>query len=148
MVPAVAADVVPLGHNPVIAYMHDGFQKPYPFQPEVVIDVGPVFRQIVTMLDCHASQFYDWLPFVQGRTSEVPQDPELRREWLGRTVAERLRHIAQIYGPLLIQTYGAIRGREIEFAEAFEVCEYGSRLDAQARQRLFPFLPPVTSGIP
>jgi hypothetical protein len=29
----------------------------------------------------------------------------------------------------------------VEYAEAFEVSEYGAPLDAAARARLFPFLP-------
>src|SRR5207302_3512267 len=50
-VPAVVPEVPHLPRDPVIAYLPDDFQKPYPFQPSVVVDVGPVFEQIVAMLD-------------------------------------------------------------------------------------------------
>ncbi|MBI3411026.1 MAG: PIG-L family deacetylase [Planctomycetes bacterium] len=61
-VPAIVPDVPHLAANPVVAYLPDDFTRPYPFEPTVAIDVGPVFDQIVSMLHCHASQFYEWLP--------------------------------------------------------------------------------------
>src|SRR5262249_28005121 len=36
-VPAVAPDTPHLAANPVIAYLPDDFQKPYPFRPSVVV---------------------------------------------------------------------------------------------------------------
>src|SRR2546425_7244320 len=41
-VPPIVPDAPPLSRNPVIAYLPDDFQKPYPFQPGVVVDVGSV----------------------------------------------------------------------------------------------------------
>src|SRR5262249_37669342 len=41
-VPAVAPDMPHLMRDPVIAYLPDDFQRPYPLQPSVVVDVGPV----------------------------------------------------------------------------------------------------------
>ena len=40
-----------------------------------------------------------------------------------------------------MRTYGAERGGRVRLIEAFEVSEYGAPLDADARARLFPFLP-------
>src|SRR5438132_3682319 len=65
-VPAILPDASHLVRDPVIAYLPDEFQKPYPFQPTVVVDVSGVVDQIVAMLHCHQSQFYDWLPFNGG----------------------------------------------------------------------------------
>src|SRR6516225_6163720 len=39
-VPALVPDTPRLAANPVIAYLPDHFQKPYPFQPTVVVNVG------------------------------------------------------------------------------------------------------------
>ena len=49
-VPAVVPGTTHLMKNPVIAYLPDEFQKPYPFTPTVAVDVGPVFDKIVAML--------------------------------------------------------------------------------------------------
>lgn len=139
-VPAVVPSVPHLARDPVIAYMPDEFQKPYPFTPAVAVDVGPVLDRVVAMLDCHVSQFYEWLPYNFGQHAEVPADEAGRRGWLAEKVRTRLRRHADRWRDLLVRTYGPQRGGAIEFAEAFEPCEYGAPLDAAAIRRLFPFV--------
>jgi N-acetylglucosamine malate deacetylase 1 len=145
-VPAVVPGVKHLAKNPVIAYLPDAFQKPYPFTPDVAVDVGPVLDNIVAMLDCHVSQFYEWLPYNFGALDQVPSDAGQRRAWLGEVVRARLRQQADRFRDLLVKQYGDARGRRVEFAEAFEGCEYGSPLDAAARRRLFSFVPHADAG--
>ncbi len=140
-VPAIVPGVPHLSRDPVIAYMPDPFKKPCPFQPDVAIDAGPVLDKIVGMLDCHESQFYEWLPYNRGCSHEVPEDKATRRDWLADKVQTRLRGQADKYRELLVERYGKKRGNEVEVAEAFEGCEYGSPLDEAARQRLFGFIP-------
>ena len=140
-VPAVEPGVPHLARDPVILYLPDTFQKPYPLQPAVAVDVGPVLDQIIAMLDAHVSQFYEWLPANQRIRDQVPAGPAERRAWLGRQVRARLRAQADRFRDLLRATYGPDRGGAVEAAEAFEPCEYGSPLDDAARRRLFPFVP-------
>ncbi len=139
-VPAVVPEVPHLMRDPVICYLPDDFQKPYPLDPAVVVDVGPVFEKIVDMLDCHVSQFYEWLAYNHGYLDKLPADSRGRRALLAEQTRERLRKRADKYRPLLKQLYGPDRGARVELAEAFESCEYGAPLDAAARARLFPFV--------
>ncbi|HXG11076.1 MAG TPA: PIG-L family deacetylase [Gemmataceae bacterium] len=139
-VPAIVPDTPHLPANPVIAYLPDEFQKPYPFQPTVAVDVTSVFDRIVAMLHCHQSQFYEWLPYNGGYEDQVPADETARREWLADSLRPRLRAQADRFRNLLVQCLGAERGRCVEYAEGFEACEYGAPLDEAARQRLFGFL--------
>lgn len=141
-VPAVVPDVPHLAKDPIIAYLPDAFRRPYPFQPDVAVDVGPVLDDIVSMLDRHVSQFYEWLPYNQGILDRVPADAAARKAWLAEQVKDRLRRQAERFRLLLIDQYGPDRGAEVEFAEAFEGCEYGAPLDEAARERLFPFVGP------
>lgn len=138
-VPAIAADTPRLAKDPVIAYLPDRFQKPVPFQPTVAIDVGPVIDQIVDMLASHASQFYEWLPYNMGTIGDVPKEPKARRSWLGEWARDHLRTQAERFRPLLVRQFGKERGAAVEFAEAFEPCEYGAPLDDATARRLFPF---------
>jgi hypothetical protein len=138
-VPAVVPDVPFLKINPVIAFLSDEFQRPYPFQPTVVVDVTPVVEKIIDMQAAHVSQFYEWLPYNQGVLHEVPTDVEQRREWLATQARERLNQVANRFREELIATYGPERGAKIEFAEAFEGCEYGSPLTKDNAKKLFPF---------
>ncbi len=125
-VPAVADDVPALPRDPVILYMEDGFQRPYPFSPAIAVDVGPVFEQVLAMLACHVSQFFDWLPYNRGESGTVPADPKLRLEWLRRWYGEQIRPVAERYRGLLAARYGRMRAERIEFCEAYEPCEYGA----------------------
>ncbi|MBY0526409.1 MAG: PIG-L family deacetylase [Gemmataceae bacterium] len=138
-VPAVVPEAPHLMRDPVIAYLPDDFQKPYPFSPSVAVDVGSVMDKIADMLHCHTSQFYEWLAYNHAYLEQVPADDKARREFMLLQTQKRLRPRADKYRSLLVETYGPQRGAAVEYAEFFEGCEYGAPLDAEARARLFPF---------
>jgi LmbE family N-acetylglucosaminyl deacetylase len=140
-VPAICPDAPHLSRDPVIAYLSDDFTRPYPFDPTVVIDVGPVWDSKVAMLDAHASQFYEWLPYNGGYLSEVPEEPGARRAWLSDRMDALSSTLAERFRDRLVAAYGPERGGEIDRVEAFEGSEYGAPLDGEAVRRLFPFLP-------
>ena len=140
-VPPIVPEVPHLRKNPVIAYLPDDFQKPYPHDPAIVVDVGGVLDQIVGMMHCHTSQFYEWLPYNGEYEAEVPTGDSARRAWLKQKVQARLRQRADCYRELVKKVYGPARAPKVEYVEAFESCEYGEPLDEVARKRLFPFVP-------
>jgi LmbE family N-acetylglucosaminyl deacetylase len=140
-VPSLCPDVPHLPRDPVIAYLADDFQRPYPFTPTVVLDIEPVWDAKVAMLDAHGSQFYEWLPYNGGYAAEVPAGKAARREWLdSRMAALSGRWADRWRGPLVV-AYGVERGGRVRLVEAFEASEYGAPLDDRAIARLFPFLP-------
>jgi LmbE family N-acetylglucosaminyl deacetylase len=143
-VPAVCPDTPHLDRNPVIAAFFDDFKKPIPFSADVVVDISGEIERVVDMLHCHVSQFYEWLPYNAGNLDQVPTGEAERRRWLGERIRRRLRPLAERCRERLRQTYGAERGEQIEYVEAFEVSEYGAPLDGPTRARLFPFLPAPT----
>lgn len=145
-VPAVCPAVRHLDRNPVILYVSDSFKKPCPFEADVVVDIGAEVDKVVDMLDCHVSQFYEWLPFNSETSEQVPADAAARKRWLGERFRQRIRPLADRYRPQLLRTYGEEVGRGVEYVEAYEVSEYGAALDAAARARLFPFLPSQETG--
>ncbi|MBI2298252.1 MAG: PIG-L family deacetylase [Armatimonadetes bacterium] len=63
-----------MDQSPVILYMEDGFQKPLPFQPDVVVDTDSALAEKGLMLHSHGSQVYEWL----SRGVEVPTDTARR----------------------------------------------------------------------
>jgi len=140
-VPPVVPDVPPLRRNPVICYMMDNFQRPYPFSPTVAVDIEPVIESVVDMLHCHKSQFYEWLAYNRFFPEPPPEDESKRRDWLGRHFRERIAPYARRYRDLVVSIYGSSRGEEIRYIQAFEPCEYGSPLTPEETRRLFPFLP-------
>jgi LmbE family N-acetylglucosaminyl deacetylase len=139
-VPSLVRDVPALSRDPVVGYMPDRFTKPAALQGDVVLDVGPQLESIVDMLACHESQVFEWLPFNQGLSADVPADAAGRRAWLRRWFQDRLRPQASRYRNELIATYGQERGSRIEWAEAYEISEYAAPLTPELRRKLFPFI--------
>lgn len=139
-VPNVDALTPHLETNPYIMYMADGFQKPYPFTPDIAIAIDETVEQKLEMLHRHTSQMYEWLPYNGGVLHEVPpaNDEAARRRWLWERRLPGYAAVADRYRNLLVRWYGPERGRQVRYAEAFEACEYGARLDEQALRRLFP----------
>ena len=138
-VPNSVSHVPHLSANPVTLYLQDHFQKPIPFAPEIVVGIDEVVEQKVDALHCHTSQMYEWLPYNRGELDQVPADPDQRRPWLRRISEPRLSGPADLYRTKLIELYGSDKGSQIQYAEAFEVCEYGAPLTEKNFHHLFPF---------
>ncbi|MDE0325669.1 MAG: PIG-L family deacetylase [Candidatus Poribacteria bacterium] len=138
-VPNICALTPHLRKNPVIVYLSDGFMKPYPFTPDVVVGIDAVVEQKIDMLHCHVSQFYEWLPYNGGTLDAVPTDESARRAWLAERLLNRFSDTAEKYQDLLIALYGEEAGAQVKYAEAFEGCEYGASLTAENIPTLFPF---------
>ena len=138
VVPNVASDTPALRKNPVFMYFQDGFQRPNPVTPDVAISIDDVIEKKLDMMDAHVSQFYEWLPWVAGNLDSVPKGAAERKQWLRQTRAGQPTPAVRA---ALVKWYGAAKGKEIQHAEAFEICEYGTRPDEALLRQLFPFLP-------
>jgi LmbE family N-acetylglucosaminyl deacetylase len=135
-VPNVASDTPPLKKNPVFLYFQDFFQRPNPFRPDVAVDITAVFDQKIDAMDAHESQFYEWLPWIGGYAAEVPTDKTARKKWLATNRTTRLTPEVK---RSLEKWYGA-RAAQVQHAEAFEICEYGTQPSDDDLRRLFPML--------
>lgn len=140
-VPNVVSDTPHMEVNPVIMYFSDKFQKPGPFSPDVVIDIGPVMGRKVEMLHQHTSQFYEWLPFNGGYLGEVPSEEGERLAWLTGRMQERFANPDdEPHRRTLENLYSKEHAAKVKYVEAFEACEYGSPLREEDIPRLFPML--------
>jgi LmbE family N-acetylglucosaminyl deacetylase len=135
VVPGVCPEIQPLAHNPVFLYLEDAFQMPTPFQPDIAVDIDDVWERKMDALDAHASQVYEWLPWVDGDLDEVPSSPEARRDWLSRRWEKEPSACVQA---ALARRYGGAYAREVRHAEAFQVCEYGRRPAREELDAIFP----------
>lgn len=137
IVPNVAPDTPPLKKNPVFLYTEDNFQKPYPFEPDIVVDITDAFDQKIYSMAAHESQFFEWLPWTSGKLEEVPKTKKERLKWLADW---RSPGVNDNERQALIKWYGEERGKQAKYAEAFEICEYGSRPSDNEIRKLFPML--------
>jgi LmbE family N-acetylglucosaminyl deacetylase len=136
-VPNVAPDVEPLRKNPVFLYFQDNFKKPNPFQPDIAVDITPVIEKKLAGLDAHQSQFYEWLPWIGNYESDVPKDPSKYKDWL---LQKRVAKPNPDVQKSLVKWYGANQAAKVSYAEAFEICEYGTQPTEADIRRLFPML--------
>lgn len=136
-VPNVAPDTPPLKKNPVFLYFQDNFQRPNPFRPDVAIDITSVIDKKTHALDAHESQMYEWLPWIGGYLNDVPADKSQREKWLGG----RAQKITPAVRASLEKWYGKEKAAQMQYAEAFEICEYGSQPSDSDILRFFPMLP-------
>lgn len=136
-VPNIAPAVPALKRDPVILHFWDAFRKPVPFDPAVVVAIDDVYECKLRMIHQHTSQFYEWLPALEGCAADVPGDEELRFEWLHGYMERRGPNVAAECRQELIARYGAGRGADVKHAEAFEVSEYGGEPDDMTWKVLF-----------
>ena len=133
-VPHIAADVPAMRRDPVVAYMVDLFTRPQSFQPHILLDATGDVDTIVSMLACHASQVFQWLPYHDGLLESLPDGESERIAWLKQwylhICAARRRHFATE-----LADRGAANATAIE---AYEISEYARPLDASEAERLFP----------
>ena len=135
IVPNVAPDTPPLRKNPVFLYAQDDFKKPYPFQPDIAVDISSVFDQKIYAIAAHESQYFEWLPWTINE--KIPEGKKERMEWLAKF---QDREITPGVRKSLTKWYGEEKANKVSHAEAFEICEYGSYPDDDEIRRLFPML--------
>lgn len=137
IVPNVTPDTPPLEKNPVFLYLEDRFQKPYPFQPDIAIDITSTFDKKMQALSAHESQMFEWLPWTSNTLEEVPEGADERQEYMSKNWSGSITPDER---EALKKWYGKKKGAEIKYAESFEVCEYGRQPTEEEIIRLFPML--------
>lgn len=138
--PFFCPDVPHLQQNPVFLYFWDRFEKPNPFEPDIVVAIDSVIDQKLEALVALESQFVEGC--VTGNESMIPKNETERaaaHERVRESFRARFAATADQYRQKLIELYGPERGKKVRYAEAFEVCEYGRQPTTAELKELFPF---------
>jgi LmbE family N-acetylglucosaminyl deacetylase len=136
-VPLMVPGGRPMRKPVVFLYMPDGFQKPNPFSPDIVVDITSVAEKKADALCANVSQFYEWGPWIEGY--ELPADPAQWRQYLGNMFLELNK--VEKFKKAASKWYSSAQMKNIRYVEAFEICEYGHRPGKEEIKRLFPMLP-------
>jgi LmbE family N-acetylglucosaminyl deacetylase len=136
IVPNIAPEVPPLKKNPLFLYSHDGFKKPYPFEPDIAVNIDAVYDQKIYAMSAHESQFFEWLPWTNGTLDKVPEGKQERLDQLSKW---RINTPNEKTLECLKKWYGS-KASNVKNAEGFEVCEYGKQPSDEEIRRLFPML--------
>ena len=128
-VPLFCPDVPCPPHTPAILSVWDRFARPLPFCPDVIVPIDDLVERKIDSTLCHVSQFYEWLPHVEGWTDilEAASFQEktglLRRQLRNRFAAE-----AKLYAQQMPDG--------VCYAETFEWNEYGAALTPALRRAM------------
>lgn len=139
-VPFFGMDAPPLKKNPVFVYAADRFQRPYPFTPDLAVAIDDVIESTLDALLVMESQIHEG--GANGSAASFPAtEPgrQQRRDAVRRNLANRYARNAETYRATLAKFYGAERAAKVRYAQAFEICEYGSRPSEDQIRKLFPF---------
>ena len=137
MVPHYCEDTPIPAEKPVYAFSYDGFLEPQKHKTDAIVEFDSVLDWKLKLLDCHASQFYEWLPWADGfKDFDVSQlTPEEKKRWLLRW-CECFRLPVNESRDKLREIYGEERGRKIVYAETFEQSCYARSVSRDEFQRL------------
>jgi LmbE family N-acetylglucosaminyl deacetylase len=142
-VPFFCPDTPHLTKNPVFLFAEDHFRKPNPFSGDIVVSIDDVIDKKLACVEALESQVYEGgcnggphlIPDPKNADAVARRKEEIRGQHARRAAgtAERFReNLKRYYGDAAAQ---------VQHAEAFEICEYGRRPDAQEIRKLFPFFP-------
>lgn len=131
-------DTPPTKKNPIFMYYSDGFQHPYPFEPTIVVGIDEVAEQKWNCIRAMPSQFADADSWGGRMLPNVPQNAQQRQEYILGVHQKSIAGVADKYRDRLVQLYGQDKGNKIKYAEAFELCQYGSQVSVEELKRLFP----------
>lgn len=140
-VPFFTPDTRPLERNPVFLSYQDNFTKPNPFTADIVIGIDSVIEKKLDVMDALESQFYEG--GANGGPQNVPTDPAAiakRKEQVRANFRNRFASPAKQFRAKLVELYGPELGNKFQYAEAFEISEYGGRPNPQRIRELFPMI--------
>ena len=137
-VPFFTPDVPPVNKNPVFLYYSDRFQKPNPFMPDIVVAIDDIIDKKLDALLVMESQVEAlWATGgFEGIMTPKSKADKLVRE----NFRKRFEATANNYREKLIELYGSREGKRVKYAEAFELCEYGSQPTPAELKALFPIV--------
>ena len=131
-VPHVCPEVAALRTDPVVAYMSDLFTRPNSLRPDVVLDISAEFETVVRMAACHRSQFFEWLPWHDGKLQDVPESEDAKLMWLHGWLTHFVQRRWEHFRSEVSQRV------KTPFIEAYEISEYAGQLSNELRAKLFP----------
>lgn len=138
-VPQVLPEVPALAQSPLFLYTRGRYLNPLKPQPDITIDITSVVRDKAYLIDAHASQVYEFLPWINRSKVIIPQTQDRRIDYiLNEYVLKRGKLKEQDYA--IVQKWYGKKSEDVQTIEAFEICEFGRTVDDQDIRKLFPML--------
>jgi LmbE family N-acetylglucosaminyl deacetylase len=128
----------PVARNPVFLYYSDGFTHPYPFDPILAVGIDSVAQKKWDCIAAMPSQFADADSWQARYRTDIPRDEAGRKAAIMNIVKQGNIDMANKYRDLLVKLYGEQKGRAFQFAEVFELNQYGTAATQDNLKAVFP----------
>ncbi len=136
--PFFVPDSQPTARNPVFMYYSDAFQDPKPFTPTMVVDVDAAADKKWKCVSAMPSQFGDRDSWQARTGANIPTADTEREAYLLEGVKRRGIGVANQYRARLVELYGKERGEKVQYAEAFQLGQYGRQASVDELKEMFP----------
>jgi LmbE family N-acetylglucosaminyl deacetylase len=134
--------ISPSRRTPIICYAYDEFQKPEPFEPNVILDVTDVYDKKIKGIAHHQSQIVEWIPWT------VHMEDRFQPPHTQETMEEATKLSETVYFSTALTRYRSLikKGfpdKKVDKIEVYEICEYGKAPTKKELKNLFPgaFIP-------
>ena len=128
-VPHFCHDTPVPAKNPVFAHSYDGFTDPRPIRADAFTDTSDCMEEKYRLIDCHKSQFYEWLPWVDLDIKDFSAE--------GWSWEQRMKHLDDHWGERFRHQAALTNGAAEKYAEIYEYSPYGRKVDQKEFQELF-----------
>ncbi len=142
-VPLWCPDVPIPSVMPAIYFLSDAFRTPSELRPDILFSIDDVKDTILNAMNCHQSQFFEWLAFDKKIEHEIPSATDLpaRKAFMEKYwLVPKKGFDAMRFRSRLEALYGKDEAAKIQYVEAFELSEYGYQPTPEELPNLFPFL--------
>ena len=129
IVPNVAPDTPPLTKNPVFFWSNTT-------DPDIAVDIDNEADQKIYAASAHESQFFEWLPWLDGTLDKVPKTEGERLKFLKMWLSPPNEAVRQC----LKKWYDEPRASKIMNAESFKLADFSRKPDHEELLRLFPII--------
>lgn len=129
IVPNIAPDTPPLKKNPVFFYSNMS-------APDIAVDIDDEATQKIYAASAHVSQFFEWLPWLDGTLDKVPQSEEGRLQFMKIWLNKPNDAVRQC----LKKWYGEAKASKVMYSESFRIADFSRKPDHDELLKLFPML--------
>ncbi len=140
--PNIVPDTPPLMKSPLFLLVPD-YSTKQSYRADLAIAVDQTVEKKLQAIAAHESQVYEFGPWHRGVLDQVPEGKAEREEFLWtqqRFYFDPVKDRPEMLGALE-KWYGPGQAKGIEYAEAFEIANYGRYPSDDEIRELFPMLP-------
>jgi LmbE family N-acetylglucosaminyl deacetylase len=136
--PFFAPYTPPTPRNPVYLYYTDPFTHPYPFDPILAVGIDSVAQKKWDCISAMPSQMADADSWQARYRPNIPTEASARAAAILEIVKQQNVDMANKYRDLLVTLYGDQQGRAFQYAEVFELNQYGTQATQENLKAVFP----------